>query len=136
MTLTLALKLYAVAFAAFIVIDLIWLGVVASGVYRKALGHLMRDQPNWPVAIGFYLIFVAGLLYFAIAPAVDGGTLGDALLKGALFGFFTYATFDLTSWAVLARWPGWIVPIDMAWGTALGASVSTVTWVVHDRLMS
>jgi uncharacterized membrane protein len=136
MTVALALKLYAAAFAAFIVIDLVWLGVVASGVYRSRMGHLMRDQPNWPVAIAFYLIFVAGLLYFAIAPAVDGGTMQTALLKGALFGFFTYATFDLTNWAVLKDWPASIVPIDMAWGTALGASVAGVTYLVYDKLLA
>jgi len=134
MTLTLALKLYAIAFALFIVIDLVWLGVVANGLYRRILGPLMRDQPNWPVAIAFYALFIVGLVYFAIAPAVDGGTLGDAALKGALFGFFTYATFDLTNWAVLKGYPAAIVPIDMAWGTALGAGVATGTYLVNDWL--
>lgn len=135
MTLALALKLYAIAFAIFIVIDLVWLGVIASSLYRRILGPLMRDTPNWPVAIAFYLLFVAGLLYFAIAPAVDGGNLQDALIKGALFGFFTYVTFDMTNWAVLEGYPAAIVPIDIAWGTALGASVASLTWIVHDRLL-
>ena len=135
MTLTLAIKLYGVAFAVFMVIDLIWLGFVANNLYRKAIGPLMRDTPNWPVAFAFYALFVVGLLYFAIAPAVDGGTLQDALVKGALFGFFTYATFDLTNWAVLKGWTPWIVPIDMAWGTALGASVASITWLINDRVL-
>jgi uncharacterized membrane protein len=136
MTLALALKLYAVAFATFMVIDLIWLGLIANDLYRKAIGPLMLDKPNWPVAVVFYLIFVAGLVYFAIGPAADGGTFQDALVKGALFGFFTYATFDLTNWAVLKGWTPWIVPIDMAWGTFLGGSVASITWFINDRLLS
>ncbi|MCB0877868.1 MAG: DUF2177 family protein [Thermoleophilia bacterium] len=132
MTVSLALKLYALAFGAFIVIDLVWLGLVANGLYRRAMGHLMRDTPNWPVAIGFYLLFVAGLTYFAIAPAVTDGGVRDALVAGALYGLFTYATFDLTCWAVLDRWPAWIVPIDIAWGTTLGASVAAAAWLVND----
>jgi uncharacterized membrane protein len=135
MTLALALKLYGVAFAVFIVIDLVWLGFVAPKLYRHFMGHLLRDTPNWPVAIAFYLLFVAGLVYFAIAPAVDGGSLQDALVKGALFGFFTYVTYDMTNWAVLKDWPAGIVPIDIAWGTVLGSSVASVTWIVHDRLL-
>lgn len=136
MTLAIALKLYAIAFALFIVIDLVWLGFVATGVYRKYMGDIMRDQPIWPVAIVFYLLFVVGLTYFAIAPAVDGGSMQDALVKGALFGFFTYATFDLTSWAVLKGYPAAIVPIDMTWGTVLGASVSTGTYALYDRFLA
>jgi uncharacterized membrane protein len=99
------------------------------------MGDLLRDSPNVPAAVAFYALFLAGLVYFAIAPAVDGGTLGDALLKGALFGLVTYATWDLTNLAVLKGFPAAIVPIDMAWGTALGAGVSSVTWLVHDRLL-
>lgn len=135
MTLSLAIKLYAVAFALFLVIDLVWLGFVANGLYRRLLGSLMRDKPNVQVAFAFYALFVVGLVYFAIAPAVDGGGVGDALVKGALYGLFTYATFDLTCYAVLRGYPGAIVPIDIAWGTALGAAVSTGTWFVADRFL-
>lgn len=134
MTFTLALKLYALATGIFVVLDLVWLGLVANGVYRRFLGSMLRESPNVPAAVAFYALFLVGLMYFAIAPAVDGGTLGDALLKGALFGFFTYATWDLTNLAVLKGFPAGIVPIDMAWGTLLGAGVSAGTWLVHDRL--
>ena len=133
LTLAVTIKLYVVAVIAFFAIDLVWLGVVADGLYRRTMGHLLRDSPNWPVAIGFYLLFVAGLAYFAIAPALESGSMQDAVVKGALYGLFTYATFDLTCWAVLRDWPAKIVPIDMAWGTFLGAAVATVTWGLVDR---
>ncbi len=136
MTFTLALKLYAVAAVAFVVLDLIWLGLVANGLYRRIMGDLLRDSPNVPAAVAFYALFLGGLTYFAIAPAVDTGTLADALLRGALFGLVTYATWDLTNLAVLKGFPAAIVPIDMAWGTVLGAGVSSATWLVHDRLLS
>jgi uncharacterized membrane protein len=135
MTFSLALKLYGIALVAFVVLDMIWLGFVANGLYRKVLGPLLRDKPNVPAAVLFYGLFLVGLVYFAIAPAADGGTLGDALLKGALFGFFTYATWDLTNLAVLEGFPAKIAPIDMAWGTVLGAGVSSATWLVWDRFL-
>ena len=75
-------------------------------------------------------------MYFAIGPAVEGGTLGEALVRGAAFGLVTYATWDLTNLAVLKGFPAAIVPIDMAWGTVLGAGVTSVAWLVHDRVLS
>jgi uncharacterized membrane protein len=135
MTTVLALKLYGIALVAFVVLDMLWLGLVANGLYKRLLGPLLRESPNIGAAVAFYALFLVGLVYFAIAPAVDGGTLGDAALKGALFGLFTYATWDLTNLAVLKGFPAAVVPIDMAWGTALGAGVSTATWLTWDRFL-
>ena len=135
MDLILTLEVYAVALVLFLAIDLLWLGIVARTVYRRLLGPLLRDPPRMGVAFLFYAIFVAGLVYFAIGPGVEDGDFGTALLAGALYGFFTYATFDLTCLAVLDRYPAAIVPIDMAWGTALGASVASGTWFVADRFL-
>ena len=73
MTALLALKLYAIATVLFVVLDLIWLGLVANGLYRRLLGDLLRDSPNVLAAVAFYALFLVGLTYFAIAPAVDGG---------------------------------------------------------------
>ena len=84
----------------------------------------------------FYAIFVAGLVYFVIHPAVDEGSWSKALLVGAFFGFVTYATWDLTNLAVLKDFPLSIVPIDMAWGTFLAASVSITTYAVVQLLPS
>lgn len=123
-------KIYLVAVLIFFVIDLIWLGVIGKGIYQKYMGHLMRETPNWPVAIIFYLLFIVGLVVFVIHPALDAKSLNYALIYGAMFGFFTYMTFDLTSLAVLKGWSWEIVVIDIIWGTVLSTSVSAATFLI------
>lgn len=124
---------YLVAAAVFLVLDLAWIGFVAQGLYERFLGDLLADEPNVAAAVLFYAIFLAGLVYFVIAPAVEQGSLRSALLRGAAFGLVAYATWDLTSLAVIEGFPVAIVPIDIAWGAVLAASVSTVTCYVWRR---
>lgn len=124
---------YLVAAAVFLVLDLAWIGFVAQGLYERFLGDLLADEPNVAAAVLFYVIFLAGLVYFVIAPAVEQGSPRSALLRGAAFGLVTYATWDLTSLAVIEGFPVAIVPIDIAWGAVLGATVSTVTCYVWRR---
>ena len=121
---------YAVAIVAFTVLDVIWLGTVAKDLYAAHIGHLLAPKANLPAAIAFYAIFLAGLVFFVIHPAIAEGSWTKALLVGAVFGFGTYATWDLTNLAVLKDFPFSIVPIDMAWGTFLAAAVSTATYAV------
>lgn len=125
------LKLYGIAFILFLVIDLIWLGLIAKNLYQKQIGHLMAENVKWGAAIIFYLIFIGGIVFFAILPAVNDGEWTKALLYGALFGFMAYATYDLTNLATLKDWPIQITIIDLVWGTFLGASVSTLTYFVN-----
>ena len=125
---------YAVAAVVFLALDLVWLSLVADRLYDHFLGDLLADSPNVAAAVVFYAIFVAGLVYFVIAPAVLEGSVRAALVRGAAFGFVTYATWDLTSLAVLEGFPVGIVPIDLAWGTFLAAAVSATTYLVWVRL--
>lgn len=118
--------LYLFSLAAFLLIDLAWLGLVASGLYRRYLGHLMAEQVNWWAAGIFYLLFVAGLTWFAIQPGVAAGDLRFALGRAALYGFITYATYDLTNMATLKGWPWQITLVDMAWGVVLASLVALV----------
>jgi uncharacterized membrane protein len=126
------LKIYAIAVPIFFLVDMLWLGVVAKGIYQKYIGHLMRPSPNWPVAIVFYLLFIIGLVIFVINPAIEKNSWTHALLYGAMFGFFTYMTFDLTNWAVLKDWPQTIVYIDIAWGIVLSTVVSLGTYFIYN----
>ncbi len=126
MTLSYYIKLYISALAAFLLIDAIWLGLVARGFYRKYLGFLLSPTPNWAAAIIFYLLFIVGLVVFAIAPGLQAGSLGKALLLGALFGLLTYATYDLTNLATIKDWPLIVTVVDLVWGVILSSSV---TWV-------
>ncbi len=115
---------YLLTTVVFLVIDLVWLGLVAKDLYRKYLGSFLSRDVNWTAAIIFYLLFIIGIFFFCILPAHAKQSLGTALLHGALFGFFTYATYDLTNLATLQNWPLPIVFIDIAWGSVLTASVS------------
>ncbi|WP_297086050.1 DUF2177 family protein [uncultured Draconibacterium sp.] len=115
---------YLLTLVAFLAIDLLWLGIVAKNLYHKYLGSFLSEQVNWTAAIIFYLLFVAGILIFAVVPALNKQSVQHALIMGALFGFFTYATYDLTNLATLKGWPLPIVIIDITWGTVLSASVA------------
>jgi len=114
---------YLLTALVFFAIDLLWLGIVAKNLYQKYLGHLLGDV-NWVAAIIFYLIFISGILIFAVLPALEKGAVTHALIYGALFGFFTYATYDLTNLATLKDWPVQIVFIDIVWGMVLSSSVA------------
>ena len=118
----------------FFAIDMTWLGLVAKGFYKSQIGFLMKTDINWTAALVFYALFVVGLVLFVIAPAVERGSWTHALLFGALFGFFAYATYDLTNLATLKDWPLLVSIVDMAWGAALGALVSVITYCIADTL--
>jgi uncharacterized membrane protein len=124
------LLVYILTFVVFLIIDLVWLGFVAKDLYRRQLGTLLSEQVNWTAAIIFYLLFVAGVFLFAIAPAIEKQSLQHAIVYGAMFGFFTYATYDLTNLATLKGWPLKIVFIDIVWGAFLTGSVSTAGFFI------
>lgn len=121
---------YLLTAVVFFAIDMLWLGLVAKGLYNKYLGSFLAEQVNWIAAIVFYLLFIVGIFIFAIMPAVEKDSLIKAISLGALFGFFTYATYDLTNLATLKDWPIKIVFIDIAWGAVLTASVSTSGYLI------
>lgn len=120
------LKLYLMAFLAFFIIDMIWLGLIARTFYRKYLGFLLSPNPNWAAAILFYLLFVVGLLVFAVLPGLQAGSLSRTLVLGALFGLLTYATYDLTNLATIKGWPITVTVVDMLWGVVLASSVAFI----------
>jgi uncharacterized membrane protein len=127
-------KLYAIALPVFFAIDMVWLGLVAKDFYRQQIGYLMKSDINWAAAILFYLIFIAGLVFFVISPAMEKGSWAYALLAGALFGLVCYATYDLTSLATTKDWPLLVTIVDLAWGAVLAASVSTATFFIATKI--
>jgi uncharacterized membrane protein len=127
-------KLYLIALPVFLIIDTVWLTLVAKNFYAKHIGYLMAKNPNLIAAIIFYFIFIAGLIVFVITPALDKKMWTDALLMGAFFGLVTYATYDLTNLATLKDWPFIVTTIDLIWGMALSASVSVITYFVALKL--
>lgn len=121
---------YLATTVVFFAIDMLWLGFLAKDMYRKYLGNFLSDEVNWTAAIIFYLIFIVGIFIFAILPAVEKQSLLTAVIYGALFGFFTYATYDLTNLATMKDWPLNIVFIDIIWGAVLTASVSAAGFTI------
>jgi uncharacterized membrane protein len=124
------IKLYLLTVPVFFVIDLLWLGFIGKDFYQRNLAHLLSPQVNWPAAIVFYLVYIAGILLFAVRPALADQSLRNAAMWGALFGFFTYATYDLTNLATLRGWPIKLVVVDIAWGTVLCALVASTSYLM------
>jgi uncharacterized membrane protein len=124
------LKLYFATLVAFFAIDMVWLGFVARTFYRKHLGFLMAPKPNWLAAIIFYLLFIVGILVFVVVPGLDDDSLKTTLLRAALFGLITYATYDLTNLATLKDWPVLVTVVDLTWGVVLSVAVSCVGFLV------
>jgi uncharacterized membrane protein len=121
---------FALTFLVFFIIDMAWLGLIAKDLYKKYLGGFLSDQVNWTAAIVFYLLFIVGVFIFAILPSVEKNSLVSAITLGVLFGFFTYATYDLTNLATLKGWPITIVFIDILWGSVLTGIVSTAGFYI------
>jgi uncharacterized membrane protein len=127
--------IYLLTVPVFFGIDMFWLGVVAKGFYRDNLGHLLRPDVNWAAALIFYLLYIAGILIFATLPALEKHSLRQAVVLGALFGFFTYATYDLTNLATLKDWPVKVVVVDILWGMILTASVAAASFFIGRWIM-
>lgn len=121
------LKLYLVALCLFLSLDFLWLGFVAKGIYRHELGFVLAQQFKMLPAFIFYLIYVSGLVFFCINPAIEKESSILALAYGAFFGLIAYATYDLTNLATLNNWPIKIVVIDLCWGVALTSAVCFIT---------
>lgn len=121
------LKLYGIALAAFLVIDLFWIGFFANGFYRDRLGHLLAEAPNLAAAIVFYLMFIAGLVFFAVVPGLKKSNALPGLFNAAVFGIVTYGTYDLTSLALIRDWPVSVTIVDMVWGMSVSVMVTGIT---------
>ena len=128
------LKIYAIAVPVFFLLDLIWLGLVAKPFYDKHLGYILRGQVLWAAAIAFYVFFLVGLVVFVISPAVESGSLAKAIGLGLFYGFITYQTYDLTSYALIKDWPLIVVFVDIAWGMVLSSLVSAVTFLLATKV--
>ena len=119
---------YALALVIFAGIDLSWLIAMGPRLYRPMLGDILLDGVKVGPAVLFYLIYPVGLTVFAVLPALREGSVVAALALGALFGFVSYATYDLTNFATLRRWTLQLTAIDMVWGAALSALASALSY--------
>ncbi len=127
------LSAYLATAVVMIVLDLLWLGVIATPLYQQGLGHLMAERPNLMAAAAFYVLYVFGLLMFTIVPqAADASWLKTAA-TAAMFGLVAYATYDLSNLATLRNWPVWLSLVDMTWGAVLSAVAAIAGRFAWDR---
>ncbi len=122
------LKMYLIALVAFLIIDGLWLGLIARNFYRAEIGFLLKETPNFLVAGVFYLFFVAGIVFFVINPAIEKESMRYLITAAILFGTLTYATYDLTNLATIKDWSWQVTIVDIIWGGFLTTMVSLVTY--------
>jgi uncharacterized membrane protein len=126
---------YVATGLAFAVIDSVWLRNMYKRLYQPEIGELLyaRGVRMGP-AIAFYLLYILGMMVFAVGPALGDGRWQSALLKGAMFGFFCYATYDLTNHATLRIWSLKVTVLDIMWGTFLTGSASLAGWWLTSKI--
>lgn len=125
------LAAWGVTAVVFLVIDAIWLGLIATSFYARSLGELMLDQPKLGIAAVFYIGYTFAVVLLVSAPAAKSGTLGQALLYGAVFGLAAYGTYDVTNMSTLKNWPVTMSLVDMAWGTILTATAAVAGYLTY-----
>lgn len=128
------LAAYLASLVIFFSLDMVWLSTMAGRIYRPTLGDIALSGVNLMPAIAFYVLYPVGLVIFVVLPALKGGSIYTAIVHGAMFGFFTYATYDLTNQATLRNWTLQLSLIDMAWGTVLAALAGAMAFWVVGRL--
>lgn len=128
--------LWIAAAVLFLLIDMVWLLWLGRGFYVSEIGDLLRQPPNVGAASAFYILYVTGLMVMVVWPAVQGGSVGQAALYGAILGLIAYGTYDLTNLAVMKGFTTRIAIIDMIWGTVLTAAVSGITASIGLRLLA
>jgi uncharacterized membrane protein len=113
---------------SFAVIDSFWLRTMYTRLYQPEIGEILMNGFRLVPAIIFYLLYILGMMIFAVGPALKNGQWQHALIYGALFGFFCYMTYDLTNYATLKVWSTKVTILDMIWGTVLTGSASLAGW--------
>ncbi|BCM19141.1 hypothetical protein MJ8_29130 [Mesorhizobium sp. J8] len=121
---------YVTTLITFLAIDAVWLMTMSQRLYRRYLGDTLVDSFNPAPAALFYLIYIAGIIFFATTPAFSTGKWTTAALNGSLYGFFAYATYDLTNQATIRGWPTIITVADICWGSLLSAVAATVGFLL------
>jgi uncharacterized membrane protein len=126
---------YLVTGVVFLILDATWLSLMAN-TYRRLMGAVVLDSFALAPAAVFYLLYVAGIVGFAVLPAVNNGGWTSAALRGACLGLVAYGTYDLTNQATLKAWPLQLTILDMAWGTVATSLTAALSALIVDRLLN
>ncbi|MBP1754334.1 MAG: hypothetical protein H6Q59_732 [Firmicutes bacterium] len=121
---------FFISLVVFLIIDMVWLTLIAKSIYSKYLGYLMAPKVNFLAAFIFYIIFIIGLSVFVIHPAFVNDSWRSALFMGMFFGLITYATYDLTNLATVKDWPVFITVIDLIWGSMVSGATAFISFLL------
>jgi uncharacterized membrane protein len=127
------LSAYFITAIVFFGMDFAYLSTAGVPMFRQALGDQLATPMRAVPAVVFYLLFIVGLVFFAVAPAFDTGKWTTALLRGAALGFTAYATYELTNYATLARWTPKLVFFDLTWGTIVSGVAASIGYALASR---
>jgi uncharacterized membrane protein len=120
---------YVSTAVVFLGVDAVWLMLAAQRLYRPLIGDMLLERFNLLPALLFYVVYISGIVIFAVSPAFNTGRWMTATLHGGLLGFFAYATYDLTNQATLRNWPVTVTIADLCWGTTLTAFAATAGYL-------
>ena len=124
--------LYTATALVFLALDVVMLKRVLHPLFSKHIGHLMLDAPKMGAAGVFYLLYVAGIVFFVALPAANGGSIFQAFIAGLILGAMAYGTYEFTNFATLRAWSPTMVMIDVTWGAIL-TGISAWAGVVITR---
>ena len=125
---------YSATLVSMLVIDSVWLTVMADVLYRPVMGDMLLERFRAAPALAFYVIYAGGLVYFAVNPAIHSAKWTTAAVQGAALGLVAYATYDLTNQATLKNWSTALTLADICWGMIVSAAASTAGWLIVARL--
>ena len=133
------MKKYVIVYLAMIVImivlDFMWLSIFARPLYQHGIGHLMAEQPNLVFAVLFYAVYVSGLIVYALKPHASICNVGKTVWSAAMYGFFIYASYELTNLALLKNWPISLALIDFAWGVLISCFTALIGKVLLNKII-
>lgn len=131
---------YVVAYLStavvFFGLDFLWLTRIAIAFYRRSIGDLLLATPNLAAAGTFYLLYIAGIVYFAVLPALTANSVANAAINGALLGLIAYGTYDMTNLSTLKGWSWSVSLVDMAWGAFLTATAAIAGYIAASRFVA
>ncbi len=127
------LKLYIISLVSYVILDSLWVGVIASGFYRKQLSFLFVDKINYLPIVVFYFLYVFGIVYIILEPNLSKNLM-HVFVSGLVLGLVAYGTYDLVNSATIKEWSNVATIVDMLWGGFATGLVSVITLFISRQL--
>ena len=131
---------YLIAYLAtgvvFIGMDATWLSQMGPRLYMRYLGDMLTATPSLVPAVLFYLIYLFGVVYFCVAPALKTGRWIKVLQNGVVLALCAYATYDLTNQATMRIWSTRVTVFDLVWGVIVTVTSASAGFFIARRMTS